>query len=1047
MCTILMLFLILQTHGFAQQIAIKKSHSINPTVQQNVVPTTGTLNVVAIMVEFEPDSNRLTSGTGIFGPGGLPYLENAVDQRVEPLPHDKNYFEAHLEFAKNYFEKSSDNQLSINYQVLPQVYRLDKKMEEYSPTGETFTNEKIAYLIRDAWAKVEENGGFDATGLDPDETAFVIFHAGVGRDIELTGTTLDITPLDIPSIYLNKNGIGDLLDNPNFDGFEINNGTFRITNSMIIPRTESRRGLDIQENEFVFPLSINGLLCASIGSHLGLPDLFNTETGESGIGRFGLMDGASFFSYNGLFPPEPSAWEKTFLGWTTPFLVTAPDSITLPAAALNTPNNIAKYEISSTEYFLIENRHRDLNNDGVTLTFQKNDGSIVQKTFFNENNQFVYQETDFDTLLEAGVLIDVSNFDWSLPGGYDIGPDEKENTDDDRYLNGGILIWHIDEAVIQNQLADGTINNNVNRRGVVLKEADGAQDIGNPITNSSDNSSALGTPFDFWWDGNNYRVITQTNTITLYSNEFSPTSTPNNNSNSGATSYFRFYDFSPNLTTAYFKVEALTPDNAPTVSHTIFINEDEFYSLTDNYSSAFPLAITKADSPDLETVIIPYSNGAYFFYPDSNKVTKVESGNIQQPLAGESIYIPKRVSQNNQLSISPYLKENTEWVKKPDFITPINNGFISSQQGDTIAIDGTTFGFVEQTAELLPNFKADAVQESKKNGSGYAANFTNSIEFSLAQTTIPEFAKNPNSYRSYVGNIEFKSGTDGFFILEDNSLTLVNPDSESPFKTIYEGGEIDWPAIVDFDNDGELDFVFVNYSQNNITAVNTKGALLSGFPITLNTSDILVGTPLVADLDADGQLDLVLTVQSQFDINLRLYNHTSSEFEFSPLYVGGISSANSKALNPVIDGTQLMAISQTGELRSWNFSALTNAVWKNKYGNNPYNKVLGEISSAQPSSINFTVLNSEETYNWPNPADSETNLRFQLESPGGTVTISIMSLSGKLVYKNEFQSTGGTPEEVQLNTSNWASGGYYALVKATVNGKSESKLVKIAVVH
>ena len=463
-----MLFLIFQPAAFAQQIAIKKSHSITPSLQQNAVPTTGTLNVVAIMVEFEPDSNRLTSGTGIFGPGGLPYLENVVNQRVEPLPHDKYYFESHLEFAKNYFEKSSDGQLNISYQVLPQVYRLDKKMEEYSPTGETFTNEKIAYLIRDSWAKVNENGGFDATGLNPDETAFVIFHAGIGRDIELTGTTLDITPLDIPSIYLSKKGIGDLLDNPSFDGFEINHGSFRITNSLIIPRTESRRGLDIQENEFVFPLSINGLLCASIGSHLGLPDLFNTETGESGIGRFGLMDGASFFSYNGLFPPEPSAWEKTFLGWSTPFLVMAPDSISLPAATLNAPNSIAKYEISSTEYFLIENRHRDLNNSGVTLTFQKPDGSTVQQTFLNTNDQFVYQEADFDTLLEAGVLIDVDNFDWSLPGGFDIGADERENTADDRYLNGGILIWHIDEAVIQNQLADGTINNNVGRRGIVL---------------------------------------------------------------------------------------------------------------------------------------------------------------------------------------------------------------------------------------------------------------------------------------------------------------------------------------------------------------------------------------------------------------------------------------------------------------------------------------------------------------------------------------------------------------------------------------------------
>lgn len=110
---------------------------------------------------------------------------------------------------------------------------------------------------------------------------------------------------------------------------------------MIIPRTESRRGVDIQDNEFVLPLSINGLLVASIASHLGLPDLFNTETGEPGIGRFGLMDGAGFFAYNGLLPPEPSAWEKTYLGWVTPFEAD-PNSntpIELPAASLTSANS------------------------------------------------------------------------------------------------------------------------------------------------------------------------------------------------------------------------------------------------------------------------------------------------------------------------------------------------------------------------------------------------------------------------------------------------------------------------------------------------------------------------------------------------------------------------------------------------------------------------------------------------------------------------------------------------------------------------------------
>ncbi len=52
-----------------------------------------------------------------------------------------------------------------------------------------------------------------------------------------------------------------------------------------------------------------------------MPDLFDAETGKSAIGRFGLMDGQSLFAFGGLFPPEPSAWEKVFLGWENPQLV------------------------------------------------------------------------------------------------------------------------------------------------------------------------------------------------------------------------------------------------------------------------------------------------------------------------------------------------------------------------------------------------------------------------------------------------------------------------------------------------------------------------------------------------------------------------------------------------------------------------------------------------------------------------------------------------------------------------------------------------------
>lgn len=1026
----------------SQSFSLKRAQPITISNIVTDVPTTGALDIVAIMVEFQPDSNRLTTGTGIFGEGGMPFLENNPNN-IDPLPHNQPYFEAHLEFAKNYFEKSSDGQLTINYRVLPDVYRLDKKMEEYSPTGETFTNEKLAYLIRDSWAKVEENGGFDATGLDPEQTGFIIFHAGVGRDIELLGTSLDITPLDIPSIYLRKSDLADLLDEPSFDGFEVNNGSFRITNSMILPRTESRRGLDIQDNEFVFPLSINGLLCASIGSHLGLPDLFNTTNGESGIGRFGLMDGASIFSYNGLFPPEPSAWEKITLGWETPHIIDpkVTDTVLIAAASLNEPQSISRYNLSSSEYFLIENRHRDIEDDGVQLTFRKSDGTEVTQTFLNTNEAFVFQESDFDTLLEAGVLIDVDNFDWALPGGYDIGADEDEGTEDDRNLNGGILIWHIDEGVINQQINSG-VNSNDDRRGIDLEEADGAQDIGKPVASLIDNSAAFGSPFDFWWSGNNFRVIVQGNEIQLYRNEFSPTSTPANSSNSGALSYFEFFDFSDNRPFAYFRVRELQPEGSPELVLSVTTDDSMMYNPTDTYGQAFPLAIDYVPSLGL---LIPSIDGLHSYSFNTSSTGQFGGGRMQQPLVNEGVfYTARRLEQDDELNIFAWRNNGGIWGTGGGFTVPANPGLISSQNGDTIAVDGTTYAVVDQPYEMLSDFRTQPVQESKHFGAGIAKNFTNSINFGDNNLS---FSKENGSYRSYVGFLELKDGSEGYFILEDERIIFVDPLSENPFVTIYEGGSIDWPAIVDFDNNGSLDFIFIDYTLNQLIAINSTGAILDSFPLTLSNDEKFSGTPLIADFDSDGLFDISTVTQDNFGINIRVFDNTLSEFAFSPLNVGGISNIDAAAINPLIVGDVLYAASHTGDLKGWRFENLTDAIWSSKYGNEPFNKVVGRLNDGTQPVPEFAVLNANETYNWPNPAKDFTNIRFEIEEPGGTVEITIATLSGRTVYKNTVESRGGSPEEISVNTSGFGSGGYYALIKATVNGRSETKLIKIAVVQ
>lgn len=235
------------------------------------------LDLVALMVEFQRDTNRFTSGDGTFDAGSIPYLVDP-GTRIDPLPHDRGYFSSLLEFSKGYFESQAGGRITFRPHVLSKVVRLPHPMETYSPVGEDPGLAPLANMVRDAWMQVgrdrvliEELNGMD---LDPETTGFILFHAGIGRDIELTGTILEKTPQDLPSVFFDRTQLSVLLGADDFEGFEVSGTDLRVANAMIVPRTESRSGTDLTGETFVLPLSVNGMLTAQIGSFLGLPDLF-----------------------------------------------------------------------------------------------------------------------------------------------------------------------------------------------------------------------------------------------------------------------------------------------------------------------------------------------------------------------------------------------------------------------------------------------------------------------------------------------------------------------------------------------------------------------------------------------------------------------------------------------------------------------------------------------------------------------------------------------------------------------------------------------------
>ncbi|MFZ1462370.1 MAG: hypothetical protein WAU38_16365, partial [Ignavibacteria bacterium] len=530
---IFILFSVNTLHSQNKNLSFSLSHSLNNSNEKFIlnpkdyISGSDSFKVVAILVQFQEDNDDRTTGNGKFDLSNKYF--NPVTQKdtvIDAPPYDSAYFADHLKFLKNYYSKSSKGKLNISYDLFGRVVTLPQKMEAYSPQRNE-NNLKLGNLFQDSWAIADSFINF--SNYDLTRTAFVIFHAGVGRDIDLSSVLgYDPTPYDIPSVFLGLKNLREVFGN-NYSGFQTNDGVY-VSNSMIIPSTELRE-LQLLSGNTLIELGINGLLAASFGSYLGLPDLFNTSNGKTAIGRFGLMDGQSLFSYNGIFPPEPSAWEKIYLGWISPVVISSGSgTFKIPTSSKTNQRDTSVYKvlISSKEYYLIENRNRDPENNGQII-YSRNRETNSADTYTQDLEDGFYYSSQYTSLYKLnGNVTDVENFDWSLPG----------LINNDYGYKGGILIWHIDENIIESKISSNSINNDINHKGVDLEEAKGAQEIGVTFNTPFGAITGDGTAVDYWFNG--YHEVP----TTIYKNTFSPSSNPNSLSYSLTNNNIFITDFS-----------------------------------------------------------------------------------------------------------------------------------------------------------------------------------------------------------------------------------------------------------------------------------------------------------------------------------------------------------------------------------------------------------------------------------------------------------------------------------------------------------------------
>ncbi|MDD4050461.1 MAG: T9SS type A sorting domain-containing protein [candidate division Zixibacteria bacterium] len=453
---------------------------------KNAIPsgTVDTITIVALRVDFayEDPDDPLTTGRGTFD---LRSIEEFIQQEghgLDPAPHNRAYFEAHLRSLAQYWKVVSRGKLQLMFEVWPNTadsaYHLDSSMGYYgsqSPNyglGAFFHDAvRAAYAVDSANLHFRDDGGR--------KKAVMIFHAGADRQTDLSFSYTP-TPSDLYTGFAT-------FDSANWVALDHDT----IVEGVIMPETMT------QDNRITV---LNAVMAHEFGHQLGLVDLYNTGSSPliTEVGDFALMDNngmntAAFFDVYGVgvfgtVPIYASAWSRAFLGFDEVVEYREGTSLELAAVKMQSDGvHIAKVPISATEYYLLENRRGDV------------DGEV----------DGLRQDSTTDVILWP-VKID------------QVGDSLKAVPEYDLYLPGnsaGIAIWHVDEGAaaldyfpfdnFPNNFEANTLQWDYKRRFISIVEADGYVNFGGNYY------AGYGDPKDLYYAGNNTRFADGTNPATI----------------------------------------------------------------------------------------------------------------------------------------------------------------------------------------------------------------------------------------------------------------------------------------------------------------------------------------------------------------------------------------------------------------------------------------------------------------------------------------------------------------------------------------------------
>nr|NIS44712.1 T9SS type A sorting domain-containing protein [candidate division Zixibacteria bacterium]NIV03484.1 T9SS type A sorting domain-containing protein [Calditrichia bacterium]NIV71706.1 T9SS type A sorting domain-containing protein [Calditrichia bacterium] len=816
------------------------------------------------------------------------------------------------------------------------------------------------------------------------------------------------------------------------DGITLSDGT-TVENGILLPETESQEGLQ---------LGLNGILAANFGSQLNWLDLFDPDKGRSGVGRFALMD-AGLFNGDGLLPAIPMAWTRIEAGWETAVIVSRAqqEEFTIHQVLSDQPEpRVYRVPINDSEYFLLENRFPGrMSLDSLQFVISEGRNELASMREVLETH-FPNQATFSDS---TGVLLDIDNPDRGLPG-------------------GGILIWHIDENVIERNRATNRINANPDHRGVDLEEADGSQDIGAEFDIISGGAgSELGTALDLWYEGNNAPLF-----IENPENEFSIRSIPNSLSYTNrANSHVRIFDFSARDSVMTFKLDLnIFQTNFPRqIDKIIYGKVTSLKSADLDDNSADELIFTT----DRNKILIMAQTGQAGWGEDSLEILQLPPGNsLLPPVATFPL------DNNNDNGMVVLSEEGTAFGYYFNKATRTVDSLFQIQCPAAI----TTFPIV-LTEDQITGAEQMTIFWGSANGNVYQLTFDGNVADTAVFANIAEPIQKVHFISSEEAIIISESGKVYRNEMEVTDLPENTPVSQpmgfEGISTSQDGrffefkqAQFEHPEdeVHRFDSNpitiklpgvlgNEIQNFYLVAGNNRLLAFNYNFTLKTNFPVKLyrpeQTTNLFL-SPLVGYFPTAAGSDEIGFVVTDPGGMISAYNQQGKLLPDFPLAIGD-SVLVSSALLSIDDDEdlELACVTKNGLVYVWDFPSGATGnkapLWSQLHAN-PQNSNFPLISLTEPSATNRPLLPENRVYNWPNPnMDDYTFIRYRLNE-SADVNIKIFDLAGDLVKELEGTGHPNTDNEVRWDLKDVQSGIYLGRIEAQTDSRKEVQIIKIAVV-